>query len=38
MNLQSEITRTGLNMMAKNTPFSVNMNPYSICRMNLFEE
>lgn len=38
MNLQTEVTRTGLNMMAKNTPFNVNMNSYAICRINLFEE
>lgn len=38
MNLQTEITRIGLNMTAMNTPFNMNMNPYSICRINLFEE
>lgn len=38
MNLQTEMTRKGLNMMATNTPFNGNTNPYSICRINLFEE
>lgn len=32
------MTGTGLNMMAKAMPFNVNMNPYSKCRISLFEE
>lgn len=38
MNSCTEITKTGLNMTAKNMPFNVNVNPYSKTRINLSKE